>query len=84
MNNEIMYRWLDWLYIITHLSKHQGDFPGGPMVETSPSNPRGLGVIPGQGAELRSHMPVVKKQNRNSIVMNSIKTLQWSTLKKKS
>ena len=65
------------------LRDNDRDFPGGPMVETLPSNPRGLCVIPGQGAELRSHMPVVKKQNRNNIVTNSIKILQWSTLKKK-
>ena len=26
------------------------DFPGGPLVKTSPSNAGGVGLIPGQGA----------------------------------
>ena len=29
-----------------------GDFPGGPVVKTSPSNARGEGLIPGQGAKI--------------------------------
>ena len=28
------------------------DFPGGPVVKTSPSNAVGMGSIPGQGAEI--------------------------------
>ena len=28
------------------------DFPGGPVVKTSPSNAGGAGSIPGQGAEI--------------------------------
>ena len=28
------------------------DFPGGPMVKTSPSNAGGAGSIPGQGAKI--------------------------------
>ena len=32
------------------------DFPGGPVVKTSPSSAGGVGSIPGPG-ELRSHMP---------------------------
>ena len=31
------------------------DFPGGPMVETSPSNAGGAGSIPGWGTKI--HMP---------------------------
>ena len=29
-----------------------GDFPGGPMVKTSPSYAGGVGLIPGQGAKI--------------------------------
>ena len=29
-----------------------GDFPGGPVVETSPSSAGGVGLIPGQGARI--------------------------------
>ena len=32
----------------------RGNFPGGPVAKTPPSNARGLGSIPGQGT--RSHM----------------------------
>ena len=40
------------------------DLPGSPVVETSPSNARGAGSIPGQGAKIphaSQHMP--KNQN---------------------
>ena len=36
-----------WLYL-----KTTGDFPGGPVVKTSPSNAEGAGLIPGQGAKI--------------------------------
>ena len=29
-----------------------GDFPGGPVVKTSPSNAGGTGLIPGQGGKI--------------------------------
>ena len=45
-----MYRWIEWLHIITHLSKR--DFPGGPVVETLPSNGQGADLIPGQRAKI--------------------------------
>ena len=32
------------------------DFPGSAVIKTSPSNARGMGSIPGQGAK-HSHMP---------------------------
>ena len=34
------------------LKKKSRDFPGGPVVETLPSNEGGLGSIPGQGAKI--------------------------------
>ena len=39
-----------------------GDFPGGPMVKTSPSNAGGAGSIPGQGAKI-PHASGPKNQN---------------------
>ena len=38
------------------------DFPGGPVVKTSPSNAEGAGSIPGQGAKIL-HASGLKKQN---------------------
>ena len=38
------------------------DFPGGPVVETLPSNAEGVGLIPGQGAKIAcSSRPQNKK-----------------------
>ena len=39
-----------------------GDFPGGPVVETSSSNAGGVGLIPGQGAKIPH---VLQSKNRN-------------------
>ena len=38
------------------------DFPGGPGVETSPSNAGGVGLIPGQGVKI-PHTSWPKKPN---------------------
>ena len=38
------------------------DFPGSPVVKSSPSNAGGAGSIPGQGAKI-SHAPGPKKQD---------------------
>ena len=56
------------------------EFPGSPMVKTSPSNDS----TPGWGAKIPQTLrPKSKTQNRSNIVTNSIKTLNnWSTLKK--
>ena len=40
-----------------------GDFPGGPVIKTSPSNAGGAGSIPGQGAKI-PHASWPKNQNR--------------------
>ena len=39
-----------------------GDFPGGPVVKTSPSNAGGAGSIPGRGAKI-PHVLQPKSQN---------------------
>ena len=60
------------------------DFPGGPVVKTSPSNEGG--AVPSLVGKLRSHMPLGQKpktQNRSNIVTNSIKTLKMAHTKKK-
>ena len=59
------------------------DFPGDPVVKTSPSNAGGEGSIPGR--ELRSHMPQgqkTKTQNRSNLVTDSVKTLKMVHIKK--
>ena len=38
------------------------DFPGGPVVKTSPSSVRDAGLIPGQGAK-NLHMSQLKQAN---------------------
>ena len=60
------------------------DFPGGPVVKTSPSNAR-MQVWSLTG-EIRSHMPQGQKPktyNRSNIVTNSIKTFKMVHIKKK-
>ena len=53
------------------------DFPGSPVVKTSPSNAGGAGSIPGLGAKI-SHVLRQKNQNINqkNIVPKSIKTFK--------
>ena len=58
-----------------------GDFPGDPAVGTLPSNAEGVGLIPGQ----RANMPLSQKTktyNRSNVVTNSIKTLKMVHTKK--
>ena len=43
-------------------NKHLWDFPGSPVVETSPSNAGGAGSIPGRGAKI-PHASGPKNQN---------------------
>ena len=48
---------------------YQGDFPGGTVVKTLPSNAGAVGSIPGQGAYI-SHASWLKNSN---IIINSVK-----------
>ena len=58
-----------------------GDFPGGPVVKTSPSNAEGVGSISGQGAKI-PHASQPKNQNiKQNSVTNSIKTLKMVHIK---
>ena len=42
---------------MSHQKQEIGDFPGGLVAKTSPSNTRYVGSVPGQGA--KSHMPLL-------------------------
>ena len=55
--------------------KDWGDLPGGPVVNTLPSNAGHASLIPGQGAHM-PHSQKTKTENRNSIVKNSIKNFK--------
>ena len=63
--------------------KNCRDFPGSPVVKTSPSNAGGVGLIPDQAAKI----PLgARPKNQRSVVTDSIKTLkmvQKKILKKK-
>ena len=54
LDNFFLY-WLQW------------DFPGGPVVETSPSSARGLGLIPAWGAKIPTWV-AAKKHKTEAIV----------------
>ena len=59
------------------------DFPGGPLVKTSPSSAGGVGLIPGPGAKLLHALwPKNQNMNRNHIVTSSIKTFKMVHIKK--
>ena len=45
-----------------NIKRHSGDFPGSPVVRTSPSNAGGAGLIPGQGVKI-PHASRPKNQN---------------------
>ena len=65
-----------------------GDFPGDPVVKTSPSIAEGVGWIPDQEAKIHALWPKPKtlgkkERNRNSVVTNSAKTLEVVHIKKK-
>ena len=51
---------MDWHMV--NIKPVMGDFPGGPVVGTSPSNAGGVGLIPGQGAKI-PHASTPKSQN---------------------
>ena len=43
---------MQWNIIQPYKRRKSWDFPGGPVVKTSPSNEGGAGSIPGQGAKI--------------------------------
>ena len=48
--------------ILGGLEQQTQDFPGGPVVKTSPSNAESVGLIPGEGAKILCDLKQ-KKQN---------------------
>ena len=62
-----------------------GDFPGSPVVKTSPSNAGGVSSIPGQETKIpHASQPKNKNiKNRINIVTSSTKTLEMVHSKKK-
>ena len=50
------------MFIYSSVNRHLGDFPGGPVVKTLPSNAGGAGSIPGGRAKI-PHASRPKKQN---------------------
>lgn len=58
------------------------NYPGRPVVKTSPSHVEGVGSIPGQGGRNWPHTLWPKKQNRSSTTKNYIKTLKMAHIKK--
>ena len=64
------------------------DFPGGAVIQTSPSNAEGAGTIPVQGAKIphvsqtKKKKNIKQKQYCNKFNKDFLK--KWSTSKKKS
>ena len=61
------------------------DYPGGPLIKTSPSKAGGASSIPDQKAKIphASGPKSTKGKNRSNIVTNSIKTFKMVHTKKK-
>ena len=73
-DHKVLYNWnfpLDWYSILRFYILHSGS----PMVNTSPSNARGMDSVLGQGNKI-THASWPKRQNiksnRNNIAINSI------------
>ena len=59
---------------LANLQLHFWDFPGGPVVKTSPSRAGGVGPVSGQGAKIpHASWPKTQTQSRSNTVTNSIK-----------
>ena len=48
------------------------DFPGGPVIETLPSNARGAGLIPDWDARIPNILQPKKPKCRNKIIFKKI------------
>jgi len=59
-----------------------GDFPGSPVVKTSPSNAGGAGSIPGEGAKIPHASNGIKPKHKTEAnCNNSVKTLKMVHIK---
>ena len=67
-----------------HEKEMDWDFPGGPVVKTSPSKAGGAGSIPGQGTKIPLALwPKNQNIKKSNIVKNLINTLKKVHIKKK-
>ena len=48
------------------------DFPGGPVVKTSPSKARGAGSIPGQESKIPQDLGPQKKNHKTQVILKQI------------
>ena len=73
------------LHITAHQDVvHDGNFPGGPVVKSSPSNAGGVDLVPGLAAKSpHAWWSKKTKHETSNIVTNSIKTLKIGHIKKK-
>ena len=54
-----------------YLKLQMRDFPGGPLVKTSPSNAGAVGSIPGRGAEIpHASWPEKNKKHKTEAICN--------------
>ena len=60
--------WLTFPQVGTLRKLKEGDFPGGPVVKTSPSNAAGAGSIPGRGAKT-PHASGPKNRNKTEAIL---------------
>ena len=65
-----------------------GDFPGGPVVKTSPSDARGAGSIPGQGGRIPytlqpKNQNIKQKQYSNNVNKKTLKMVHIKKIFKK-
>ena len=58
-----------------------GDFPGGLVVKTLPSNAGSTGLLPGQGAKILQASHPKNQKHRSNIVTNSVKTFKMVHIK---
>ena len=72
-------------YFASLLNQWIRDFPGGPVVKSSPSSASGVSSIPGLGTKIphTSWSKNLDINHRSNIATNSIKTLKMVHIKKK-
>ena len=52
-----------------HRDRNLWDFPGGPVVKTSPSNAAGMGLIPGWGAKIPTCLMAKEPKRKTEAIL---------------